>query len=213
MSHDEVIRTIADKDFQVVSFVPEIIHDASLRAEVVRQMIANPEIMVYYHCFYVIDAASRENPVLFYGFWSDLAKLLKHANSYKREFGLTLLANLIRVDEKNLFSGAAMEYFALLNDVKFMTGLCCLRNCQKILACRPDYILILLPRLMDLDHSTSYNDKQKELMKCDVLELLDERYETIKDEKGVSEFIRACVSSASPKTRNKAKEMISLLHE
>ena len=45
-------------------------------------------------------------------------------------------------------------------------------------------------------------------MKSDVLEILDEVYEQAIDKEGVDSFIRESVNSISPKTRQKAKELV-----
>jgi hypothetical protein len=104
MNADELIAQISDKNLDIDRFVQQAIEDRNARDEIVRQMVANPNIMVYYHCYYVVDKASQERPDLFYPYWSEIAPLLKHKNSYHRDFAMTILANLTRVDDENLFS-------------------------------------------------------------------------------------------------------------
>ena len=62
--------------------------------------------------------------------------------------------------------------------------------------------------LLDVDNQCAYTEKQKAVLKCDILEVLDGVYEEVSDEKGVNEFIKAGASSISPKTRRKAKEIV-----
>jgi hypothetical protein len=95
-----------------------------------------------------------------------------------------------------------------MNDNKFMTGQCCIRHSRKILRNKPELRNQIIGLLLDVDNRCTYTEKQKELMKSDVLEILDEVYEQANDKEEVDRFIRASVYSISPKTRHKAKELI-----
>lgn len=56
--------------------------------------------------------------------------------------------------------------------------------------------------------SMSHPEKQRELLKCDVLEVLDDIYNTINDKESVHAFMKAGINSISPKMRRKAKELV-----
>jgi hypothetical protein len=137
-----------------------------------------------------------------------IVPLLKHKNSYHRDIALTIIANLTRVDQANLFSTIYHDYFEHINDNKFMTGQCCIRNSIKLLRHKPELRNQIIDLLLDVEHQCIYSEKQKELMKCDVLEILDEVYEVAVDKEGIDRFIRVSVNSISPKTRQKAKDLV-----
>ena len=208
MDTTELIQEISVKDVDVDRFVRLAIDQDHIRDEIVRQMMTHPHIMVYYHCYYVVKKASQERPELFYQYWHDIASLLKHKNSYHRDFALTIIANLTRVDQEDLFSRIFHDYFEHVNDEKFMTGQCCVQNSIKILRNKPGLQDQIVALLLDVDNQCAYTEKQKAVLKCDILEVLDGVYEEVSDEKGVNEFIKAGASSISPKTRRKAKEIV-----
>ena len=203
----ELIEKISAKDFDIDWFVQLALADAQIRAEIINQMLTHPHIMVYYHCFYVASKASREKPELFYPYWDEIAALLDHKNSYHRDFALTILANLTLVDEENRFSEVFNAYFEHINDEKFMTGQCCIQNSRKILDHKPELRKPIIARLLDMDNSCHYTEKQKAVLKCDVLNVLEGIYHQIRDQ-DVDKFIRTGVSSISPKTRRKAKALV-----
>jgi hypothetical protein len=207
MNTTELIHEISVKDIDVNRFVQLVIREERTRDEIIKHMMTNPDIMVYYHCYYVVSKASQERPELFYKDWNAIASLLKHKNSYHRDIALTIIANLTQVDRENFFSKIFHEYFEHINDKKFMTGKCCVQNSIKILRNKPELEDQIIAILVDVDHQCAYPEKQKELLKYDVLEILDEKYEEVRDKKGIDEFIKAGVSSISPKTRHKAKEL------
>lgn len=208
MNTAELIQEISVKDVDVDEFVHLVIREDHTRDEVIKQLLTNPDIMVYYHCYYVVDKASQARPELFYPYWSELVPLLKHKNSYHRDIALTIIANLTRVDHDNLFYTIYHDYFEHMNDIKFMTGQCCVRNSRKILRNKPELGNQIISLLLDVDNQCTYTEKQKELMKSDVLEILDEVYKEAIDKEGIDRFIKAGVNSISPKTRHKAKELV-----
>jgi hypothetical protein len=208
MDTEELVQAIASEDVNVDRFVRLAISDAQIRDAIMHQMVTHPHIMVYYHCYYVADKASQERPDLFYPYWFTVAPLLQHANSYHRDIALTIIANLTQVDHSDLFPELYDDYFEHINDVKFMTGQCCVQNSVKVLRNKPALRSQITTLLLDLDNWCTYPEKQKALLKCDVLEVLDGVYGEICAETGVEEFVRAGVTSISPKTRRKAKELV-----
>ncbi len=183
------------------------IDEPGVRDEIIGQMLSNPDIMVYYHCFYVVSKASLEFPALFYPYWEKLVPLLNHKNSYHRDMALTILANLAAVDREDRFNGIFDDYFAHLNDQKFMTAQCCVRNSQKIIFHKPALRERIIELLLDIDQRSNYPEKQKALMKCDILGILDEAYPDTDQKPDIENFIKAQVNSLSPKTKKKAKEL------
>ena len=122
MKKSELLKSIAEKDFDLNTFGKLAFNDHITRDRVVHHMITNPDIMVYYHYHYTISKASQKNPDLFYDYWNAIAELLNHPNSYHRSFVLTILGNLAKVDSEDRFITIEDAYFGLIDDEKFMTG-------------------------------------------------------------------------------------------
>jgi hypothetical protein len=208
MNPTELIQAISVEDPDIDLFVRVAFQNEDDRDEIVRQMVTNPNIMVYYHCYDVASKASRERPDLFLKYWSEIAALLHHENSYHRDIALTILANLTRVDQDDCFSELFDDYFKHIDDKKFMTGKCCVQNSLKIIRNKPELKDQIIALLLDVDHRCGYPEKQMALLKWDVLDVLENVYSEIRRKKGADAFIRACTSSVSPKTKRKAKEMV-----
>jgi hypothetical protein len=207
MNPIELIQEISAQDFDLDGFVYMVIENSSIRDEIVRQMLTHRHIMVYYHCYDVVSAASQARPDLFYPYWREIAALLHHENSYHRDIALTIIANLTRVDEAGLFSAICGDYFEHINDPKFMTGLCCVHNSLKIFQSKPELRDFIVALLLDVDRRCAYLEKQKALMKASILDFFDATYADVSDREGVNAFIWACLTSRSPKTRKKAREL------
>ncbi len=212
MDSTQIIEQIANKDFDVNAFAQLAIKNEPVRNEIVRQMLMNPAIMVYYHCYDVVDKASRERPELFYSYWSEIAQLLHHKNSYHRDFALEIIGNLTRVDPENRFAEIKDEYFSIVNDEKFMTGNCCVKNLLKIYRHKPEQREPIIEILLDIDQRCDYTEKQKGVLKADVLDIFDEIYADVPEQNGINKFIRTEANCISPKTRKKAKELVKKYH-
>jgi hypothetical protein len=206
--NNELLQKIADPNVNVAEFVQLISDDEPLRAEIVSQMLSNKAIMVYYHCYYIVDQASAIQPQLFYRYWNDFAALLHHPNSYHRDIGLTIIANLSAVDTEQRFPGILDEYLSHINDPKFMTALCMVRNTKKIIRYQPNIQKLIIDFLSSANKRCSYPDKQKALLNADIIEVFDEVYEMTPDKKPIETFVRNEINSISPKTRGKAKEFM-----
>jgi hypothetical protein len=203
----ELIHEISAQDIDVDRFAQLVIADGTIRDEIIQQLITHPHIMVYYHCYYVVSQASEVRPDLFYPYWDRLVPLLSHKNSYHRDIGMTILANLTAVDREDRFARILPDYFTHLQDAKFMTAQCCVRNSLKILRSKPELRALVAARLLEVDRQCIYPEKQKALLVGDVLEVLDAVYEQVTDQEVVRRLIQANLNSVSPKTRAKAKEL------
>lgn len=164
--------------------------------------------MVYYHSYYIINKASVIRPELFYNYWDNFTSLLNHENSYHRDFGLTLIANLTAVDKQNKFNLIFDNYFKCIDDPKFMTAQHCIKNSAKIMANKKEFKEDILDILLDIDNSCDFTPKQEALLKSNVIEVFDEFYGEIVTKKRVNEFVRNQLDSISPKTKKYAKEFV-----
>ena len=77
METNEIIRDIADKNFDKFKYVEQIQFDEELRDLIIDQMISNKNIMVYYHCYDIVSEASCSRPDLFYKYWNICRKFIE----------------------------------------------------------------------------------------------------------------------------------------
>lgn len=218
MGNSTLIEEIRDKNVDIEHFVNRVIKEEDLRDEIVEQLLTNKDIMVYYHCYYIISRASELKPELFFQHWYDFVTLINHKNSYHRDIGLTIIGNLVSVDTKHLFDNILIDYLGHINDKKFMTAQCCIKNLAKIVKERKELRETIVEVLLKLEEKCSYPEKQKELLKYGVLEILDIVYGESNNKDNINIFIERATSSISPKTKKKAiklqkKHMVNLYME
>ncbi len=208
MTKNDLISEICDKNVDVDKFAEIIINEEPIRQEIINQMLNNEHIMVYYHSYNILAKSSELKPELFYRYWDDFASLLNHENSYHRDFGLTLIANLTKVDYENKFSSVFDDYFKRINDTKFMTARHCIQNTAKILANKHELKEDILNILLNINELCNFSEKRKALIKSDVIEVFDEFYREINNKEMINKFVKVELNSVSPKTKKRAREFI-----
>lgn len=210
MKYETLIDEIKRKDVDIEKNAQRIISDIGCRNELVNQLMTSKDIMVYYHSYYVVSRASEIKPQIFYTYWDSFVSLLSNNNSYKRDIGMTLIANLISVDEERKLDNIFNEYIKCINDEKFMTAQCCVKNLKKIVQQRADIIDKVVQILLQIDDITSYPQRQKELLKYDVLAIFESVNAKADDKNNIQIFVEKCLGSISPKTKKMAKKLSKL---
>lgn len=204
-----ILKEISQKDFDRDYFIELINNNTNIRNLVISEMLANPDIMIYYHCFYIVTDASRMKPELYYEYWDEFVKLLEHSNSYHRDFGLELIANLVQVDNENRLSLIWTRYTEHLYDKKFMTGECCLSNLRVILKVRTDLIDEVIIMLLNFSNKCHYSEKQIALLESNMLDIFDDSIDKSSYKEEMISFIENRRSSISPKTRKRANQLLN----
>lgn len=207
MIREELLSKISKKDFDKAYFVDWVLNDDGIRDILVEEMLTNKKIMVYYHCYDVISEASEKAPELFYKDWLKYEALLHHANSYHRDIGLTMIANLAALDNQAI-DKIIEDYMALLQDEKFMTAECCLKNLEKIILSQPKYGQPLMERVLEMTTVSRYTEKQQALFNGKIIEVIDHVYHLLDNRTIMNEFVLKHVDSISPKARKTAKGFI-----
>lgn len=207
MDKHALLEKIKDKHLDVPYFAKQTIQDGGFRHFIVEELLHNNDIMVYYHCYYILSLASELEPELFYSFWDDFAGLIHHKNSYHRSIGLTLIAHLVTCDGERLMDGLLSTFLAHIDDEKFMTGQCCVQHLKRIVNNRKDLREHIIETLLDIDNKCSYPEKQKELLKYEVLNVFEMVYDTIDQKERLDDFIIQASDSISGKTMKKARQL------
>ena len=155
MNIENLLAEISNENVDIEKYVEIVLKNDEIREELVNQMITHKHIMVYYHCYYILDIASSRNPALFYNDWEKFEKLLDHKNSYHRTIGFVMISNIIEADSEKFFDKISDKYFMFINDEKITTARDCVVCTRKILRQRPDYIDEVIKLYLNSNHEPS----------------------------------------------------------
>jgi hypothetical protein len=123
-----------------------------------------------YHAFLLLQAHSRLQPSV-YAYWGVLEGKLDSDNSYQRSLGVMLIAENVRWDKEDKFSGAIDKYFACCTDEKFIASRQTIQGLGAVIAATGKYNGEIERRLAALDLG-QYKDNQQKLLKKDIASVL-----------------------------------------
>lgn len=208
MRDDEFLSQVSRVDLNVDYFVDAAVNDVKAREKLIHEMLTHPHIMVYYHCFEILQQACEKAPREFYPYWREFAGLLSHQNSYHRDFGLVLISQLAGVDAYHYLDGLLPVYLSHASDKKFGTAAHCVKSCVRIINARPDLGKLILENLLDQDAATPFTESQAALLKADLLVLIEQLYPCCLPDNKVAGWITAASTCISPKSRRAAKALM-----
>ena len=207
MDIENLLTEISDANADIEKYTEIVLKDEEIRKELVNQMVTHKHIMVYYHCYYILDKASSRNPELFYKDWEKFEKLLDHENSYHRTIGLVMISNIIKADEEKRFDKISDKYFMFINDEKITTARDCVTSTGKILRQRPDYIDKVVKLYLNMEKICEFKENQKALLLYDMFMIFGEFYENTSYKEEINKMILENIKNTSPKAGKKAREL------
>ncbi|HEY4786614.1 MAG TPA: hypothetical protein VIH57_11220, partial [Bacteroidales bacterium] len=142
---DIVSETKAD----ITPFIDLAINQVNFRDILVKHLLHNDSINIYYHSYLILYQATKIIPSSFYCYWDKFSSLLNYDNSYHRNYGMDLIANLVVVDKDNLFESILADYYKQLNDEKVATIKHCITNSATIIKSKPQLTTIIIARIID----------------------------------------------------------------
>lgn len=187
----------------------KVLSDDSLKQIVINQLFSNDHILVYYHSFLILDKAIRKAPSLFYTYWENFESLLKHKNSYHRNYAMQLLAGLTKVDDQNKFDKIIDKYYELLNDEKFLTRRYCILNSLEIIKNKLELSDIIICKIVSFLRTSDCTEKQQNLLISDLIQIVSEIFPLLTNIKELSQFL-LLVGNQTKSARLK-KQIVSIM--
>lgn len=210
---EKLLEEISKENFDLPYFADRATTDKKIRDFVVDEMLNHKHIMVYYHCYYITEAVSESDPDLMYEYWDGVEKLLKHKNSYHRNFALSILARLSKADDQNKMNACIDDYLSLIDDVKFMTADNCIRNCALICAYKPELSEKIIKTVIEKIRFGKRNDRQNSYLAGTAIEMFGPFYDGYGDKKQMIDFTESNLNGVSPKSRKIAETFLKKINQ
>jgi hypothetical protein len=163
---------LAENPARVEEYAGLICNNSQAKEYILNGLLNNPDINVYFNCHLIVVRATEVNPALFYDRFGDFRKLLSHKNSYHRNYGLLILANLTKADNADFFEEIFNEYYSLLKDPKFMTRRYCLQCSAVIIQNKPGLAEEILKTLVSFLINYRETLKQRNLLIKDFIAII-----------------------------------------
>jgi hypothetical protein len=197
---------IEKKNVTAESISKRVPKDKKLLVEVMEGLHSdNPKIK--YKCGKALMILSKENPKVIYPKWDGFVMLLKSDNTFIKSIGITIIANLTRVDTKNKFDKIFNRYYELLDDDSMITASNIAGLSGVIAQAKPKLQIKITNRLMSVD-KTHHSLECKNIIKGKVILSFDEYFEETKNKKKILGFVKGELKNSRPATKKKAEKFV-----
>jgi hypothetical protein len=139
--------------------------------------------------------------------WDDFVKLLKSENTFMKSIGITIIANLTRVDTKNKFEKIFERFYRLLDDDSMITASNIAGLSGVIAQAKPKLQTKITNRLINID-STHHSLECKNIIKGKAILSFDEYFEETRNKKRILEFVKVELKNSRPATKKKAEKFV-----
>lgn len=209
MKYEDLLIELKKHDFNYKPYIHLAIDNEEIREQLIKNIVEDNHINIYYNSYYLIDEASKQCPELFYQYWDCLVPLFDYKNSYHRNISHWIITNLIKVDKNNKFDLIKKRYFGMIKDEKFLTGLMALRDIIIMTEYRNDLKEEIINFFLDKTLIENYKENQISKIQYEILEYFGKVYYDSKNKNKIISYIKDCLDSKSIKTRKLAKTILN----
>lgn len=205
---NDFLQIVSQTKADIKPFIHFAIKDSSFRESLVGHLLANPAINIYYHSFCILNEATKLDPASFYNNWVQFASLLQHPNSYHRNYGMELIANLSPVDCEDRFNAILADFYQQLQHEKVSTAKYCISQSAPILKAKPKLINQVTENIIQALRFSSRPEKHQNFLLSAFIELISESINENWDKTLTVEFLMAVRDKT---TSSKIKKEIQAL--
>jgi hypothetical protein len=207
IDENKYLQIVSETKANIIPFFDLAISQENFRDILVKHLIDNDSINIYYHSYLILNEATKSKPSLFYYYWDKFSLLLQYDNSYHRNYGMDLIANLISVDKDNNFDLIIDDYYKQLYDEKVSTIKYCISNSATIIKYKPQLTTIIISKIIDSLRFNDTSDRHQNFLISEFLKLLTLIDNKMLDMTAVNGFLRDVLTNTkSEKIKREIKK-------
>lgn len=187
---NKYLQIVSKTKADITPFFDLAVCQEDFRDVLVKHLMDNDSINIYYHSYLILNKATKSEPSLFYCYWDKFSLLLQYDNSYHRNYGMDLIANLIAVDKDNNFDLIIDDYYKQLYDEKVSTKKYCIGNSERIIKYKPHQAKIIIAKIIDSLRLNDNSDRHQNFLISEFLKLLTSIDNKLLDLIAVNEFLK-----------------------
>lgn len=184
------LQIVSETNADITPYFHLACNQKDFRDILVKHLLGTDSINVYYHSYLIIHEATKAKPSLFYCYWDKFSSLLHYNNSYHRNYGMALLANLIVVDKDHRFEQIIDDYYKQLKDEKISTIKHCISHSGKIINARPELAIKIISMIINSLRLSDRSEKHQNFLISEFLRLLTLTDNSLPDKSDVKDFLK-----------------------
>ncbi len=196
---NKYLQIVSETNADISPYFNLAINQEDFRDILVKHLLNTDSINVYYHSYLILNKVTKTEPSLFYHYWDNFSSLLSYENSYHRNYGMELIANIVIVDKENLFEQIIDDYYKQLADEKISTIKYCISNSATIIKAKPKLATNIIFRIIASLRVNDNTEKHQNFLISAFLKLLFSINNDVIDKIVVNDFLNDILNSTKSK--------------
>lgn len=201
-----MLEDIGKKSVSVESIAKKVVNDKKLLDDL-KGNASSHNAAIKYKSLKVLRYLGEQQPNILYPEWDFFVKLLDNENTFLRTIGLTVIANLTRVDTENKFENIFDKYYSLLEDESMINAANIAAYSGIIAKAKPNLQNKITDKLLDIDN-TSHSSECKNIIKGKAILSFYEYIGEVEDKKKIIQFVKNELKNPRFATKKKAEKFL-----
>jgi hypothetical protein len=201
-----MLEDIGKKSVSVESIAKKVVNDKKLLDDL-KENASSHNAAIKYKSLKVLMYLGEQQPNILYPEWDFFVKLLDNENTFLRTIGLTVIANLTRVDTKNKFENIFDKYYSLLEDESMINAANIAGYSGIIAKAKPHLQNKITDKLLDIDN-TRHSSECKNIIKGKAILSFYEYIGEVEDKTKIIQFVKNELKNPRSATKKKAEKFL-----
>lgn len=201
-----MLEDIGKKSVSVESIAKKVVNDKKLLDDL-KENASSHNAAIKYKSLKVLMYLGEQQPNILYPEWDFFVKLLDNENTFLRTIGLTVIANLTRVDTENKFENIFDKYYSLLEDESMINAANIAGYSGIIAKAKPHLQNKITDKLLDIDN-TCHSSECKNIIKGKAILSFYEYIGEVEDKTKIIQFVKNELKNPRSATKKKAEKFL-----
>jgi|GEM_PF-3583145 len=126
MLYSDYLALVSETNADISPYIQHALEDDHFRMLLVKELLTNKKINVYYHTYVLLSEVSKANGQVLLPYLTAFISLLGHDNSYHRNYGMHLISLMASYIDTQSLKILLPKYYKCLYDEKISTRKYCI---------------------------------------------------------------------------------------
>ena len=194
------------KSVRIENVAKKVVKDKKLLDDLLKGVFSDKAV-IKYKSLKVLKLISQQKPGILYPEWDFFVELLNNDNTFLRAIGVTIIANLTRVDTKNKFEKIFNKYYGRLGDESMINAANIAGHSGIIAKAKPHLQGKITNKLLDID-KTHHSSECKNIIKGKAILSFGQYIDEFDNKKKIINFVKKELGNTRTATRKKAEKLL-----
>jgi hypothetical protein len=201
-----MLEDLGKKSVSVESIAKKVVNNKKLLDDL-KENASSHNVAIKYKSLKVLMYLGEQQPNILYPEWDFFVKLLDNENTFLRTIGLTVIANLTRVDTENKFENIFDKYYSLLEDESMINAANIAGYSGIIAKAKPHLQNKITDKLLGIDN-TRHSSECKNIIKGKAILSFYEYIGEVEDKTKIIQFVKNELKNPRAATKKKAEKFL-----